>query len=97
MLVVGVPRAVVLTHAHLDHVGLAERLRQEAGATVWVHARDEPALASPSGRRPTPSLRRAWAVVCSATPPRCECPCIWPGRGRSARRPSPRPVRSMTA
>ncbi|MET8170226.1 MBL fold metallo-hydrolase [Streptomyces sp. NPDC005329] len=40
-------RAVVLTHAHLDHVGLAERLRREAGATVWVHALDEQALTTP--------------------------------------------------
>ncbi len=32
--------AVVLTHAHADHVGVAERLRQ-AGATVYVHADDE--------------------------------------------------------
>jgi glyoxylase-like metal-dependent hydrolase (beta-lactamase superfamily II) len=40
-------RAVLLTHTHLDHVGLAERIRREAGATVWVHALDAPALASP--------------------------------------------------
>ncbi|GAA4028450.1 MBL fold metallo-hydrolase [Streptomyces plumbiresistens] len=40
-------RAVILTHAHLDHVGLAERLRQETGATVWVHARDKAALSTP--------------------------------------------------
>jgi glyoxylase-like metal-dependent hydrolase (beta-lactamase superfamily II) len=40
-------RAVLLTHAHLDHVGLAERLRQENGATVWVHPRDVPALVNP--------------------------------------------------
>jgi glyoxylase-like metal-dependent hydrolase (beta-lactamase superfamily II) len=40
-------RSVLLTYAHLDHVGLAERLRQETGATVWVHARDVPALAHP--------------------------------------------------
>jgi len=32
--------AVVLTHAHVDHVGLAERVRTEAGATVHVHADD---------------------------------------------------------
>ncbi len=43
-------RAVILTHAHLDHVGLAERIRREAGAEVWVHALDAPALADP--RRP---------------------------------------------
>ncbi len=41
---VGDVRAVLLTHAHLDHGGLAERLRRETGATVWVHPRDEPAL-----------------------------------------------------
>jgi len=43
-------RAVLLTHAHLDHVGLAERIRREAGAPVWVHSLDAPALAAP--RRP---------------------------------------------
>src|SRR5215472_15913652 len=43
-------RAVLLTHAHLDHAGLAERIRREAGATVWVHELDAPALAAP--RRP---------------------------------------------
>ncbi|MER7684126.1 MBL fold metallo-hydrolase [Streptomyces sp. NPDC097610] len=30
-----------------DHAGLAERLRQETGTTVWVHARDEPAFDRP--------------------------------------------------
>jgi glyoxylase-like metal-dependent hydrolase (beta-lactamase superfamily II) len=45
-------RAVLLTHAHLDHLGLAERIRREAGATVWVHELDAPALAAP--RRPAP-------------------------------------------
>jgi glyoxylase-like metal-dependent hydrolase (beta-lactamase superfamily II) len=32
--------AVVLTHAHVDHVGVAERVRTEAQATVHVHAAD---------------------------------------------------------
>jgi len=32
---------VLLTHAHGDHTGFAERLRQEAGATVRVHVGDE--------------------------------------------------------
>jgi glyoxylase-like metal-dependent hydrolase (beta-lactamase superfamily II) len=40
-------RAILLTHAHPDHLGLAERLRQESGATVWVSAADAPLLASP--------------------------------------------------
>jgi glyoxylase-like metal-dependent hydrolase (beta-lactamase superfamily II) len=32
--------AVVLTHAHFDHVGFAERARTELGAPVWVHELD---------------------------------------------------------
>jgi glyoxylase-like metal-dependent hydrolase (beta-lactamase superfamily II) len=34
-------RALVLTHAHPDHVGFAERLRTEHGVPVLVHAADE--------------------------------------------------------
>ncbi|MGE5762960.1 MAG: MBL fold metallo-hydrolase [Mycobacterium leprae] len=33
-------RAVVLTHAHVDHTGVAERLRAERGARVHVHGGD---------------------------------------------------------
>ena len=32
--------AVVLTHAHSDHVGFAERARTSADAAVWVHGSD---------------------------------------------------------
>jgi glyoxylase-like metal-dependent hydrolase (beta-lactamase superfamily II) len=32
--------AVVLTHAHADHTGFAERARTEARAPVWVHQAD---------------------------------------------------------
>ncbi len=32
--------AVVLTHAHADHVGFAERARQELEVPVWLHERD---------------------------------------------------------
>ena len=32
--------AVLLTHAHADHTGFAERARSQAGATVWVHEDD---------------------------------------------------------
>jgi glyoxylase-like metal-dependent hydrolase (beta-lactamase superfamily II) len=32
--------AVVLTHAHVDHVGIAERVRTEAQAKVHVHGAD---------------------------------------------------------
>ncbi len=33
--------AVILTHAHGDHVGVAEMLRTELGVPVFVHADDE--------------------------------------------------------
>ncbi len=32
--------AVLLTHAHADHTGFAERARTEAGAAIWVHQAD---------------------------------------------------------
>jgi glyoxylase-like metal-dependent hydrolase (beta-lactamase superfamily II) len=32
--------AVLLTHAHADHIGTAERVRSTAGAPVWVHDAD---------------------------------------------------------
>ncbi|SDD70702.1 MBL fold metallo-hydrolase [Auraticoccus monumenti] len=33
-------RAVVLTHAHFDHIGIAERLRREKGVVVHLHPED---------------------------------------------------------
>jgi glyoxylase-like metal-dependent hydrolase (beta-lactamase superfamily II) len=32
--------AVLLTHAHVDHVGFAEQARNDAGASVWIHEAD---------------------------------------------------------
>lgn len=32
--------ACLLTHAHPDHIGFAERLRTEADVTVWLHEAD---------------------------------------------------------
>lgn len=32
--------AIVLTHAHADHIGFAERLRKETGVAVYVHKED---------------------------------------------------------
>lgn len=37
-------RAVLLTHAHPDHTGLAERLRTEHGTQIRVHEADAPIL-----------------------------------------------------
>jgi glyoxylase-like metal-dependent hydrolase (beta-lactamase superfamily II) len=39
--------AVLLTHAHADHMGFAERLRRESGAPVFVHGEDLAAAQRP--------------------------------------------------
>jgi glyoxylase-like metal-dependent hydrolase (beta-lactamase superfamily II) len=39
--------AVVLTHAHFDHIGFAERARRELGVPVWVHENDVPLTQKP--------------------------------------------------
>jgi len=39
--------AVVLTHAHFDHMGFAERARLELGVPVWVHTNDVPLAGHP--------------------------------------------------
>jgi glyoxylase-like metal-dependent hydrolase (beta-lactamase superfamily II) len=48
-------RALVLTHAHPDHVGFAERVRREHGVPVLVHAADEE-LARSQHLRPSATL-----------------------------------------
>lgn len=40
-------RALVLTHAHFDHVGFAERARTELGIPVLVHENDVPLAHKP--------------------------------------------------
>src|SRR3954449_8327052 len=39
--------AIVLTHAHFDHVGFAERARKELGVPVHVHENDVPLTSHP--------------------------------------------------
>ena len=39
--------ALVLTHAHFDHIGFAERARSELGIPVWVHENDVPLTKRP--------------------------------------------------
>src|SRR3712207_6135126 len=41
--------AIVLTHAHFDHVGFAEKARGELGLPVWVHDQDVPLTSNPMG------------------------------------------------
>jgi len=33
-------KAIILTHAHADHVGFAERLQKETGVSVYIHEND---------------------------------------------------------
>jgi glyoxylase-like metal-dependent hydrolase (beta-lactamase superfamily II) len=40
-------RALVLTHAHFDHIGFAERARRELGVPVFVHENDVPLAHKP--------------------------------------------------
>jgi glyoxylase-like metal-dependent hydrolase (beta-lactamase superfamily II) len=40
-------RALVLTHAHFDHLGFAERARSELGVPVYVHENDVPLTRHP--------------------------------------------------
>jgi glyoxylase-like metal-dependent hydrolase (beta-lactamase superfamily II) len=40
-------RALVLTHAHFDHVGFAERARSQLGLPVYVHDNDVPLTQHP--------------------------------------------------
>src|SRR5688572_22083943 len=52
--------AVVLTHAHPDHVGLAERLRTEAQARVYVHEADAQMARTAKAPAPTGIVRYLW-------------------------------------
>jgi glyoxylase-like metal-dependent hydrolase (beta-lactamase superfamily II) len=40
-------QALVLTHAHFDHVGIAERIRSQLGIPVYVHENDVPLTQHP--------------------------------------------------
>jgi glyoxylase-like metal-dependent hydrolase (beta-lactamase superfamily II) len=40
--------ALVLTHAHYDHVGFAEKLRRQLGLPVWLHRDDVPLSRHPA-------------------------------------------------
>jgi glyoxylase-like metal-dependent hydrolase (beta-lactamase superfamily II) len=40
-------RALVLTHAHFDHIGFAERARRELGIPVYLHENDVPLARKP--------------------------------------------------
>jgi glyoxylase-like metal-dependent hydrolase (beta-lactamase superfamily II) len=54
--------AIVLTHAHFDRVGFAERARTEYDLPVWVDERDVPPTCGRSSTgRSTSRARRTWS------------------------------------
>src|SRR5829696_9450846 len=53
--------ALVLTHAHFDHLGFAERARRELGVPVWVHEDDVPLTRNPMGY--AHERGRSWYLV----------------------------------
>ena len=69
-------QAVVLTHAHGDHVGIAEKVRSEAGVPVYVHRADETLARTrkqPKRERSTlPYFRHgaAWGLIAHMAPQR---------------------------
>jgi glyoxylase-like metal-dependent hydrolase (beta-lactamase superfamily II) len=76
--------ALVLTHAHFDHIGFAERARVELGIPVWVHENDASLARRPwlymSERSPLRYLdRRTLPVVASFV--RAGAPRVGPVRG----------------
>ncbi len=40
--------AVLITHAHADHLGLASRVQQASGAGIWIHRADAELATRPS-------------------------------------------------
>jgi glyoxylase-like metal-dependent hydrolase (beta-lactamase superfamily II) len=71
------PRAIALTHIHLDHAGSAGTLaRRFPEAEVWVHERGAPHLVDPrklldsAGRLYGDQMRRLWGEVLAVPPDR---------------------------
>jgi glyoxylase-like metal-dependent hydrolase (beta-lactamase superfamily II) len=56
-------RGVLVTHMHLDHVGLAARVRAASGAWIAMHPADAAALTSLTDRSPETSTEREVAFL----------------------------------
>ena len=52
--------AVLLTHSHPDHVGVAERVRSASGAKVYAHPLEIPALTGKVTGKPPPFLSQGF-------------------------------------
>ena len=56
-------RGVLVTHMHLDHVGLASRVREASGAWIGMHPADASALAALTDRSPEASTESEVAFL----------------------------------
>jgi glyoxylase-like metal-dependent hydrolase (beta-lactamase superfamily II) len=81
--------ALILTHAHFDHIGIAERLRTTLGIPVYVHENDAPLAMHPRlySRERTPlwyvaTQPRAFPIVAGFLATRS----FWPRRITEFRR-----------
>ena len=88
-------KQILITHAHIDHVGGALKLKRLTGAPIFLNENDLPLLemmddqaawlgvARPKPRRPTTAWPTASSSASTAIPPRC---CTRPAtpRARSA-------------
>ena len=62
-------RAVLVSHFHLDHSGLAGRLRAESGAWIGMHPADRAVVDSAVPRDPVLAVARETAFLCSLGAP----------------------------
>jgi glyoxylase-like metal-dependent hydrolase (beta-lactamase superfamily II) len=82
-------RALILTHAHFDHIGIAERAREQLGIPVYVHENDvplarQPRLYSHERRRLPYFATQLQALPCVAAFVRARA--FWPTPIRDVRR-----------
>lgn len=57
--------AVLVTHAHVDHIGFAEQARADAGAAVWIHEAD--AQAARTGKMTWKNERSSFGYLLHGT------------------------------
>jgi glyoxylase-like metal-dependent hydrolase (beta-lactamase superfamily II) len=87
--------SVVLTHAHFDHLGFAERARRELGVEVWVHENDVPLAHHPMqyaherSRLPYLANPKAMPIMAALLSSRA----FWPTPVKQLRRYGPEGVR----
>ena len=62
-------RGALITHQHLDHIGLASRVQQASGAWIALHPADRDAIMRPDFRQPLRAARAdaAWLISLGAS------------------------------